>query len=77
MPKFKFSNFQKGWFHDNPHLVGLDGFNSVNNFVLYKHGIEKIRGWKKLNLIPANGSIDSFPAPAVIDDFNTIIDNMT
>jgi hypothetical protein len=75
MAKFKFSNFQKGWFFKNPHLVGLDGFNDVNNFILYQHGIEKVKGWKRLNLTPIGSVVDDFSLQ-VIDDVTTIIDEM-
>lgn len=48
----KFNKFNKGWYFKQQHLVGLDGFTDVNNFVIYKNGIEKVHGWKKLHLKP-------------------------
>lgn len=76
MPDVKFNKFRKGWFFRQPHLIGLDGFNDVNNFVIYKNAIEKVRGWDKLILIPEKFSdaIDSFSQ--TIDDFDFIIDDL-
>ena len=75
MAKFKSTDFQKGWYFHNPSLLGVDGFNDVNNFVLYKHGIEKVKGWKLLVLIPAGSPADTFGR--VIDDFDNLIDTFT
>ena len=76
MSKFKFIDFKRGWFHRHEGLVGLDGFSRVNNFVVYENAIEKVRGWKRLELEPLKYSdaIDSFPH--IIDDFNYIIDSL-
>lgn len=52
MPDVKFNRFTKGWYFRQQHLVGLDGFTDVNNFVIYKNGIEKVHGWRKLHLQP-------------------------
>lgn len=52
MSNFKFSLFNKGWIHKQPQLITLNGFLDVNNFTMLKGSIEKVRGWKKLELIP-------------------------
>lgn len=79
MPNFKFNIFNKGWHFRQQHLVGLDGFSDVNNFVIYKNAIEKVRGWKRLELNPADSPADNFSGlgGSVIDDFLQIIDTMT
>lgn len=73
---FKFASFHKGWYFHKPHLVGLDGMNDVNNFVIYKDGIEKVRGWKLLNLNPTDSNINAFTGN-VIDDFTQIINTFS
>lgn len=81
MPNFKFQDFKKGWYFRKPHLVGLDGFDDVNNFVIYKSAIEKVRGWKKLALVPMDSPIDGFGGTSggfmVINDYTQIINTMT
>lgn len=76
MPNFKFNKFTQGWHFRQQHLLGLDGFSDVNNFVIYKNGIEKVRGWKRLELNPSDSPADSFDT-LVIDDYTQIIDTMT
>lgn len=53
--KFKFNKFTKGFYYRQQHLVGLDGFLDVNNFVIYKNAIESTKGYKflPLNLVEA------------------------
>ena len=70
MPDIKSNKFNKGWYFRQQHLVGLDGFTDVNNFVIYENAIEKVRGWKKLILRPFKFS----DAP---DTINIIIDNVS
>jgi len=76
MPNFKFNKFTKGWHFRQQHLLGLDGFSDINNFCIYKNAIEKVRGWKRLELIPTDSPIDDFNFN-VIDDYTQIIDTMT
>lgn len=66
----KYHKFTKGWYHNQRHLIGLDGFDKVNNFVIYENGIEAVKGWELLVLHPA--SINSFFPGLVINDFNTV-----
>lgn len=68
---FKFHRFRKGWFYNQRHLVGLDGFDKVINFVVYQGGIEKVKGWELLQLNP-QASINSFFPQLVINDFDTV-----
>lgn len=76
MPNFKFQRFLKGWNHRQQHLVGLDGFNSVRNFVVHANAIEKVRGWQKIQLQPEKYSdaIDTFIMP--INNMNLLIDSL-
>jgi hypothetical protein len=80
MANFKFQDFKKGWHFRQQHLVSLDGFNDVNNFVIYKSAIEKVRGWKRLELNPTDSPIDGFGGSTsgfmVIDDYVNIINTM-
>lgn len=57
MPNYKFFKFNKGWVHKQPQLTELDGFSDVNNWVVFKNAIEKVRGWEKLPLLPINASV--------------------
>lgn len=72
---YKFNQFKKGWAFNKPHLMSQDGFNSVNNFVIYGDAIEKVHGWKLLLLTPTNGSINNFTTN-VIDDYTNIINTV-
>jgi len=56
MPNFKFSIFNKGWVHKQLQLISLDGFSDVSNFTMLKGAIEKVKGWKKLELIPISNT---------------------
>lgn len=67
----KFNKFNKGWFFRQEHLIGLDGFTEVNNFVVYQGGIESVKGWQLLVLNP-HPAINSFAEGAVINDFDTV-----
>ena len=60
MAKFQFKNFNKGWYFKQQHLVGLDGWSDVNNFVIYKNAIEKVKGWLRLELTPTESPPDDF-----------------
>lgn len=79
MAKFQFKNFNKGWYFRQPHLLGLDGWSDVNNFVIYKNAIEKVRGWRRLELVATDSPIDGFDTTTlrVIDDYDQIIDTFT
>lgn len=72
---FKFIQFKKGWAFNKPHLTSQDGFNNVNNFVIYGDAIEKVHGWKLLSLTPVNGVVDDFTTN-VIDDYTDIINTV-
>ena len=74
---FKFSQFKKGWAFNKPHLMSQDGFNNVNNFVIYGDAIEKVHGWRQLPLTPATGSFINNFTISVIDDFTNIINTVT
>lgn len=57
MADVPYRSFIKGWFYQFDHLVGLDGFSYINNFIIKNSAIEPVRGWKKLILTPVENPI--------------------